>query len=161
MFEDLAVAGFVHGDDVVGAVFAASVGPGAASHFAGAARGGEDGESEIGGGIDVTGRNEEAILAMGDDLGKSADIGGDDGNFASHGFESGEAEGFQLAGKKEEIGGGELLLDGILLAEEEDAGGEIEFADEPFGGAAVRAIADHDEACGELAADASEDLDDV
>src|SRR6266851_3972077 len=35
-----------------------------------------------------------------DNFGDAADVGGNDGNFAGHGFESGKAEGFELRRKK-------------------------------------------------------------
>src|SRR6266853_412283 len=86
---------------------------------------------------------------------------GEDADFAGHGFEGGEAEGFELRGKQKKIGGGELFVDVILLAEEENVLLEFFLADEIFGGAAVRAVADEDELGGHFGADDGENLDDV
>ena len=77
-----------------------------------------------------------------DDFGDAADVGGDDGNFAGHGFEGGEAEGFKLRRKQEKIGGSELFVDAILLAKEEDILLKFFLADKVFGGAVVGAVAD-------------------
>src|SRR6266699_3266085 len=55
-----------------------------------------------------------------DDFGDAADACGDDGNFASHCLKSRKAEGFELRRKQKKIGGGELFVDGVLLAEKED-----------------------------------------
>jgi len=55
-----------------------------------------------------------------DDFGHAADICGDYGDFAGHGFEGGEAEGFELRGKQKKIGSGEFFVDVVLFAEEEN-----------------------------------------
>src|SRR6266704_965525 len=54
-----------------------------------------------------------------DDFGDAADACGDDGNFASHCLKSRKAEGFELRRKQKKIGGGELFVDGVLLAEKD------------------------------------------
>ena len=96
-----------------------------------------------------------------DDLGDAADVGGDDGDFAGHGFESGEAERLELGRKKEKISGGELFVDIVLLAEEEDVFLEAVFADEEFGGTAVRAVTDENKLGGHFGANEREDFDGV
>src|ERR1041385_4415807 len=96
-----------------------------------------------------------------DDFWHAARVCADDGNFAGHGFEGGEAERFKLRGKQEEVGGGELVIDGILLAKEENVFLELVSADEIFGGAAVRAVADEHELGGHFGANEGEDFDGV
>jgi len=96
-----------------------------------------------------------------DNFGDAADVGGDNGDFAGHGFEGGKAEGFELRGKQEKVGGGELFVDGILFAKEEDIFLEAMFADEVFGGATVGTVADEDEPGGHFSADEGEDFHDV
>ena len=96
-----------------------------------------------------------------DDFGHASDVGGDDGNFAGHGFEGGEAEGFELRGKQKKIGGGELFVDVVLFAEEENVLLKFFLTDEVFGGAAVRAVADQDEFGGHFGADNRENFNDV
>jgi len=93
-----------------------------------------------------------------DDFGHASDVGGDDGNFAGHGFEGGEAEGFELRGKQKKIGGGELFVDVVLFAEEENVLLKFFLTDEVFGGAAVRAVADEDELGGRFGADNGENF---
>src|SRR5260370_32120847 len=80
-----------------------------------------------------------------DDFGDASDIGGDYRDFAGHGFEGGQAEGLELRGKQEEIGGGEVLIAGVLLADEKDVFLQFLFADEIFRGATVGAITDENE----------------
>src|SRR5437899_3283600 len=87
-----------------------------------------------------------------DDFGDAADACGDDGNFASHCLKSRKAEGFELRRKQKKIGGGELFVDGVLLAEKEDVFLETKFADEVFGSTAIRAVADKDEFRGHFGA---------
>jgi len=67
---------------------------------------GEDFDGVAGSFFDVAGFDQKAVDAVFDYFGDAADVGGDYGDFAGHGFESGQAEGFELGGKKEEIGGG-------------------------------------------------------
>ena len=64
-------------------------------------------------------------------------------------------------GQQEKIGGAELFVDGVLLAEEEDVFLQALFADEVFGGAAVGAVADQHELGGHFGADDGEDFDGV
>src|SRR5258708_11540212 len=80
-----------------------------------------------------------------DKFGDAADVGGDNGDFAGHGFEGGKAEGFELRGKQEKIGGSQLFVNGVLFAEEENVFLEAAFADEVFGRTAVRAVTHEDE----------------
>src|SRR5713226_646177 len=96
-----------------------------------------------------------------DDFGDAADVCGDDGNFAGHGFECGEAERFELRGKKKKIGGGELFVDGVLFAKEENVFLKAALADEVFGGATVGAVADEDKLGGHFGADNGENFDGV
>src|SRR6266446_9487717 len=96
-----------------------------------------------------------------DNFRDAADVCGDDGNFAGHGFEGGETEGFELRRKQEKIGGGELFVNIVLLAQEENVSLEAVFADEEFGSAAVRAVADENELGGHFGADEGEDFDRV
>src|SRR5258708_4487100 len=96
-----------------------------------------------------------------DAFGDAADVCSDDGNFAGHGFEGREAEGFELRRKQKKIGGGELFVNIVLLAQEENVSLEAVFADEEFGGAAVWAVADENELGGHFGADEGEDFDGV
>src|SRR6266481_7782565 len=93
-----------------------------------------------------------------DDFGDAADVGGDDGDFAGHGFEGGESEGFELRGKQKKIGGGELFVDVVLFAEEENVFLEFFLADQVFRGAAIWAVADEDELGGHFGTDNGENL---
>ena len=85
------------------------------AHFAAAVGAGENFDGVGGGGFDVAGFDEIAVDAVLDDFGDAADVGGDDRDFAGHGFESGEAEGFELRRHQEKIGDGELFVDTVLL----------------------------------------------
>src|ERR1700674_315487 len=96
-----------------------------------------------------------------DNFGHAADVGGDHGDLAGHGFEGGESEGLELRGKKEEIRRGEFFVDVVLFAEEENVLLETVLAHEKFSGAAVRAVADENEFCRHFGADNREDFDDV
>ncbi len=100
-------------------------------------------------------------MAVLNELGDAADASGDGGDAAGHGFESGEAEGFHLAGHEHQVGEREELVDVVLLADEVDAVLNVVFAREIFGDAAVGAVADEHEAGGHGFGDAGEDLDDV
>src|SRR6266566_5449236 len=96
-----------------------------------------------------------------DDFGDAADACGDDGNFASHCLKSRKAEGFELRRKQKKIGGGELFVDGVLLAEKEDVFLETKFADEVFGSTAIRAVPDKDEFRGHFGAHNGENFNGV
>jgi len=96
-----------------------------------------------------------------DDFADAADVGGDDGDFAGHGFEGGEAEGFELGRKKEKIGGSELFVDVVLFPEEKDVLLKFFSCGPDTRGAAVRAIADEDELGGHLGPDEGENFDGV
>ena len=76
------------------------------AHFAAAVGAREKFDGVAGGEFHVAGFDEVAIHAVLDDFGDAADIGGDDGDFAGHGFESGQAEGFELRRQQEKIGYG-------------------------------------------------------
>src|SRR5713226_2472431 len=159
--EDALVVGLVGGDDVVGAEFFLGVDAGDFAHFAAAVGAGQDFDGVAGGFLHIAGFHQKSIHTMLDDFRDAADVGGDDGDFASHGFESGEAEGFELRGKQKKIGGGELFVDVVLFAEEENVFLEAVFADEVFGGAAVRAVADEDELGRHFGADKGENFDGI
>lgn len=115
MFQDAAVVGFVGGDDVVGTKFALGVEAGALAHFAAAVRAGEDFDGVGGSGFYVARFDKIAIDAVLDDFGDAADIRGDDGDFAGHGFEGGEAEGFELRRHQEKIGYGKFFVNTVLF----------------------------------------------
>src|SRR5260370_620623 len=159
--EDALVIGVVGGDDVVGAEFFLGVDGSGLTHGAAAVGAGEDFDSVAGGFLHITGLHQKSIYTMLDNFGDAADVGGDNGDFAGHGFEGGKAEGFELRGKQEKVGGGELFVDGILFAKEEDIFLEAMFADEVFGGATVGTVADEDEPGGHFSADEGEDFHDV
>src|SRR5207302_1997323 len=146
---------------VVGAEVFLGVDAGGFAHFAAAVGAGQNFDGVARGFLHVAGFDQKSIHTMLDDFGNAADVGGDDGNFAGHGLESGEAERFKLRGKQKEISGGELFVDGILLAEKEDVFLEMILADEVFGGAAVWAVADEDELGGHFGAHDGENLDGV
>src|SRR5438876_58394 len=78
--------------------------------------------------------------------------------FTSHGFKSREAKRFELRRKQKKVGGGELFVDSVLFAKKEDVFLEAALANDVFGGAAVRAIADEDELRGHFGADNGENL---
>ena len=90
------------------------------AHRAAAVGAGEQVDGVVGGGFDVAGFHEKTVYIVFDNFGDATDVGGDDRDFAGHGFESGEAEGFQLRGKQEEVGAREFGVDLILLAQEVD-----------------------------------------
>src|SRR5882724_1473129 len=159
--EDALVVVLVGGDDVVGAEVFLGVDAGGFAHFAAAVGAGENFDGVARGFLHIAGFHQKSIHAMLDDFGDAADVGGDDGNFTRHGFQGGEAEGFELRGKKEEIGGGEFLVDVVLLAKEENVLLDFFLADEVFGGAAVRAVADKDELGGHFGADEGKNFDGV
>src|SRR5258708_10307635 len=159
--EDALVIGFVGGDDVVGAEFFLGVDASGLTHGAAAVGAGEDFDSVAGGFFYITGLHQKSIYTMLDNFGDAADVGGDDGDFAGHGFEGGKAEGFELGREEKEIGGGELFVDGILFAEKENVFLEAALADEVFGGAAVWAVADEDELGGHFGPDNSENFDGI
>src|SRR5271168_1129489 len=94
--EDAFVVVFVGGDDVVGAEFFLGVDAGDFAHFATAVGAGQEFNGVAGGSLHVAGLDQEAIDAVLDNFGDAANVGGDDGDFAGHGFEGGEAEGFEL-----------------------------------------------------------------
>src|SRR6267142_1925098 len=104
--EDALVVVFVGRDDVVGAVVFLGVDASDFAHFTAAVGAGQDFDGVARCCLHVAGFHQKSIHAVRDHLGDASDVGGDDGNFASHGFEGGESEGFELRGKKEEIGGG-------------------------------------------------------
>src|SRR5229473_5035885 len=104
--EDALVVGLVGGDYVVGAEFFLGVEAGDFAHCAAAVGAGEDFDGIAGGFFHVAGFDQISIDSMFDDFGDAADVGGDYGDFAGHGFEGGQAEGFELGGEEEEIGGG-------------------------------------------------------
>jgi hypothetical protein len=131
------------------------------AHFAAAVGAGQEFDGVARGSSYVAGFDQISIHAVLDDFGDAADVGSDDGDFASHSFKGGEAERFELRGEKEKIGGGEFFVNIVLLAEEVDVFLQAIFADEEFGGAAVWAVADEDEFCWHRAANDGENLDDV
>jgi len=155
------VVGLVGGDDVVGAEFFAGMDAGGLAHFAAAVGARENFDSVAGGFLYIARIHQITVHTVLDDFGHAASVRADDGNFAGHGFESGEAEGLELRRKKEKVGGGKLFVDGVLLAKEEHVFLEFFLADEIFGGAAVGAVADEDELGGHFGANESEDFDGV
>src|SRR5205823_914543 len=118
------------GDYVVGAEFALGVDAGALAHFSAVIGAGEDFDGIAAGFRNVTGFHQIAVYPVLYDFGDATDVCGDYGDFAGHGFERGEAERFELRGKKKEIGGRKFFVDSVLLAEEEDVLLELLFADE-------------------------------
>jgi len=156
--ENALVVALVLGDDVVGAEVFLGVEAGALAHFAATIGAGQYVESVATGGFHVAGFHQESIDAVADDFGDAANVRCDDRDLAGHGFERGEAEGLELRRQQEEIGDGELFVDGVLFAEEEDIFLQTLFADEIFGGAALGAIADEHELCGHFGADEGEDF---
>src|SRR6266478_522902 len=159
--EDALVVGFVGGDYVVGAEFFLGVEAGGFAHFAAAVGSGQDFDGVAGGFLHITGLHQESIYTVLDNFWDAADVGGDNGDFAGHGFEGGKAEGFELGGEQEKIGGGQFFVDGILFAKEEDVFLKFFLAHEIFGGAAIRAVADEDELGGHFSADDGENFDGV
>ena len=87
-------------------------------------------------------RNDDAIDSVLDYFGNTTYICCDYRDFASHSFQRGQAEGFELRREEEEVGGGELFVNGVLLAEEKHILLQFLFSHEIFGGAAIRAVAD-------------------
>src|SRR5260370_36120054 len=112
--EDALVIGFVGGDDVVGAEVFLGMDASGFAHFAATVGAGQDFNGVAGGFLHITWLHQKSIHTMLDDFRDAADIGGDDGNFAGHGFEGGEAEGFELGREKEEIATAEHFLDDTL-----------------------------------------------
>jgi hypothetical protein len=98
LFQDAAVVGFVGGDDVVGAEFFLGVNAGGMAHFAAVVGAGQDFDGVVSCGFYVAGFDQKAVDAVFHDFGDAADVCGNDGDFAGHGFERGEAEGFELRG---------------------------------------------------------------
>src|SRR6266700_3338259 len=131
------------------------------AHFAATVGAGQDFNGVAGGFLHITWLHQKSIHTMLDDFGDAADVCGDDGNFASHGFEGGKTEGFELRRKQEEIGRGKLFVNVVLLTEEENVSLEAVFAHEEFGGAAVRAVAYENKLGGQFGADEREDFDGV
>jgi hypothetical protein len=159
--DDAFVVVLVEGDDAGGAeVILRGLAGGAGEGFE-VGGVGEECDGGVGHGFDVADREEEAVGVMLDEFGDSADTGGDGGDAAGHGFESGEAEGLHLRGHEHEVGEGEELVDVVLLAEEVDAVLDVEGSGEEFSGWAVGAVADEHEASGHGAGDSGEDFDDV
>src|SRR6266481_2697020 len=87
--EDALVVVFVGRDDVVGAEFFLGVEAGDFAHFAAAVGAGEDFDGVAGGFLDVAGFDQISIDSMFDDFGDAANVGGDNGDFAGHGFQGG------------------------------------------------------------------------
>src|SRR6266566_4224388 len=96
-----------------------------------------------------------------DHFGHAAGVCANDGNFAGHGLERREAEGFKLRGKQEKVRGGQLLINGVLLAEKEDVFLELVLAYKILGGAAVGAVADEHELGGHFRPHKCKDLDGI
>src|SRR5260370_34743788 len=115
--EDALVVGFVGGDDVVGAEFLFGVEASGFTHFAAAVGARQDFDGVPRSFLNITGLHQKSIHTVLHYFGDTANVCGDDGNFAGHSFEGREAEGFKLRGKKEKVGGGELFLDAVLFAE--------------------------------------------
>jgi len=149
----LLVVGLVTGDYVVGAEFLFGAEPGEVAHFAAAVGAGEQVDRVLGGGFYVSGFDKETIHFVFDDFGDAADVGGDDRDFAGHGFQSGEAEGFELAGEEEKVGAGKFFINVVLLAEEEDVFLEFFLADKIFSGASIGAISNQHQLGGHFGAD--------
>src|SRR5216684_8389820 len=101
--EEALVVVFVGGDDVVGAEVFLGVEAGSFAHCAATVGAGEDFDGVARGFLHIAGFDQKSIHTMLDDFGDAADVGGDYGDFAGHGFEGGEAEGFELRGKQEKI----------------------------------------------------------
>jgi hypothetical protein len=97
--EDALVVAFVHRDNVVGAELFLGVDAGELAHGAAAIGAGEKVDSVFCGALHFTGFDEVTIDAVLYDLWHATDVGGDDRDFAGHGFERREAEGFQLRRK--------------------------------------------------------------
>src|SRR5579864_7093925 len=110
LFEDAAVVGFVGGNDVVGTEFFLGVNAGDLAHFAAAVGAGENFDGVVGGGLYVAGFYKVPVDAVFDDFRNASYVCGDDRDFAGHGFEGGEAEGFQLRRHEEKIGDREFFV---------------------------------------------------
>ena len=115
MFEDAAVVSFVGGDNVVGAEFALGVEAGALAHFAATIGAGENFDGMTRGFFHVARFDQVTVNAVFDDFGNAADVGGDDRDFAGHGFESSEAEGFKLRRHQEKVGYSQFFINAILF----------------------------------------------
>src|SRR5258707_3686869 len=94
--EDALVVLFVAGDYVVGAEVLSGVEAGALTHFAAAVFAGENVEGVAAGGFYLAGFHQISVDTVSDYFRESADVCGDYGDFAGHGFEGGQAKGFQL-----------------------------------------------------------------
>src|SRR3981189_1142045 len=159
--KDAFVVALVGGNNVVGAVVFLGVYAGDLADFAAAVGAGQNFDGVARRSLHVAGFHQETIHAVCDDLGHAANVCGDDGDFAGHGFESGEAEGFELRRKQEKIGGGQFLVDDVLFAQKKNVFLEEILGNEKFGGAAVRAVTDEHEFSGHFGVDESEDFHDV
>ena len=88
---------------------------------------------------DVADGEQIARLAVDDDLGQAADVGGDHGDAAVHGLEGGQAEALLLAGQEKQVGAEKEGLQLVLLPEEMDVGAELQLPDQLLDEAAARA----------------------
>ncbi len=95
--------------------------------------------------VDVVGLAQNAGFAVFDDLRQATDARSDDDDLARHRLERSHAEAFLDGRRQEQVGDRQPRHQVQLLSEERDAVREAEVRDLPFGRAAVRAVADHDE----------------
>ena len=91
--------------------------------------------------VDVTHRFHKAIDTLSDEVGNAAAASGNGRDTTGHGFQRGEAEGFRFAGQMEDMHAGDKALHVVLLTEKPYVLVKVQFMSEPFGGAALRAIA--------------------
>lgn len=85
----------------------------------------------MGGSGDIARLDEQAVDAVGDDLGHATAAGGDDGNFQGHGFDQDASEGFGLGGGvDQDVEGGDGGGDIRLERDEVDALGQAVVLDE-------------------------------
>ena len=107
----------------------------------------DEGAQGLAEGAFIARADEEGFLAVGDDVGESGDVGGDDGEAGGHGFGEDDAEAFVAGvGGAENIGGVEVAKL-LLLRDEagEDNIGEAGFLDGRLVATAVATFAHDDE----------------
>jgi hypothetical protein len=84
--------------------------------------------------------------AIVDEFRHAAPARGDRGHAARHRFERGQPKRLEFAGQHQQIGQGKNFRHAALLAQKMHAVGHALAMREPFGGGAVRAVADHQQA---------------
>lgn len=113
----------------------------------------------LGHGVGVIDRGEKAAVLVFDQLAEAADITGDHGESAAHGFEGSEAEAFGFGRHEHQVALLEILDDIFAFAEEADAILESALFDLFGGVAAFGAFADQEQAGGEGLIDGGEGID--